>query len=50
MIPKTYALKNADEIALIVSPLINLIIIIFTPLTFLTEKFSKLIILSVNYS
>ena len=43
MIPKTYALKNADEIALIVSPLINLIIIIFTPLTFLTEKFSKLI-------
>ena len=43
MIPKTYALKNADEIALIVSPLINLIIIISTPLTFLTEKFSKLI-------
>ena len=43
MIPKTYALKNADEIALIVAPLINLIIIIFTPLTFLTEKFSKLI-------
>ncbi len=43
MIPKTYALKNADEIALIVSPLINLIIIIFTPLTFLTEKFSKLV-------
>ena len=43
MIPKTYALKNADEIALTVSPLINLIIIIFTPLTFLTEKFSKLI-------
>ena len=43
MIPKTYALKNADEIALTVSPLINLIIIFFTPLTFLTEKLSKLI-------
>ncbi len=43
MIPKTYALKNADEIALRVSPLINLIIIFFTPLTFLTEKLSKLI-------
>ena len=43
MIPKTYALKNADEIALTVSPLINLIIILFTPLTFLTEKLSKLI-------
>ena len=27
MIPKTYALKNADEIALTVSPLINMIII-----------------------
>ena len=43
MIPKTYALKNADEIALTVSPLINLIIICLTPLTFLTEKLSKLI-------
>ena len=43
MIPKTYALKNADEIALSVSPLINLIIILFTPLTFLTEKLSKII-------
>ena len=43
MIPKTYALKNADEIALTVSPLINLIIIFLTPLTFLTEKLSKLI-------
>ncbi len=43
MIPKTYALKNADEIALVVSPLINLIIIFFTPLTFLTEKLSKLV-------
>ena len=43
MIPKTYALKNADEIALTVSPLINLIIILFTPFTFLTEKLSKLI-------
>ncbi len=43
MIPKTYALKNADEIALTVSPLINIIIIFCTPLTFLTEKLSKLI-------
>ena len=43
MIPKTYALKNADEIALTVSPIINLIIIFLTPLTFLTEKLSKLI-------
>ena len=43
MIPKTYALKNADEIALTVSPLINLIIILFTPFTFLTEKLSKII-------
>ncbi len=43
MIPKTYALKNADKIALTVSPFINLIIILLTPLTFLTEKFSKLI-------
>ena len=43
MIPKTYALKNADEIALTVSPIINLIIILFTPFTFLTEKLSKII-------
>ena len=36
MIPKTYALKNADEIALAVSPLINMIIIFFTNLPKLT--------------
>ena len=41
MIPKTYALKNADEIAIAVAPLINVIIILFTPLTYLTEKLSK---------
>ena len=43
MIPKTYALKNADKIALSVAPLINLIIIFLTPMTLLTEKLSKIL-------
>ncbi len=41
VIPKTFALKNADQIALSVAPLINLIIIIFTPATLFTEKLAR---------
>ena len=42
VLPKTYALKNADKISLAVSPIINIIIIIFTPATFITEKLAKI--------
>ena len=41
VIPKTYALKNADQIALNVAPLINLTIFIFTPATLFTEKLAR---------
>ena len=41
VIPKTYALKNADKIALSVSPLINILIIFLTPATFITEKLAR---------
>ncbi len=38
VIPKTFALKNADKIALNVAPIINFIIITFTPATLIIEK------------
>ena len=41
VIPKTYALKNADKIALSVAPLINLTIFILTPATLFTEKLAR---------
>ena len=41
VIPKTYALKNADQIALNVAPLINLTIFILTPATLFTEKLAR---------
>ncbi len=41
VIPKTFALKNADKIALSVARIINLIIIVLTPATLITEKLAK---------
>ena len=41
VIPKTYALKNADQISLSVAPIINFIIFILTPATLFTENLAR---------
>ncbi len=43
VIPKTYALKNADHISLSVAPLINVIIFLLTPATLFTEKLARIL-------
>ena len=43
VIPKTYALKNADQISLSVAPIINFIIFILTPATLFTEKLARIL-------
>ncbi len=43
VIPKTYALKNADQIALSVAPIINLLMMILTPATLFTEQLARLV-------
>ena len=43
VIPKTYALKNADQISLSVAPLINMIIFILTPATLFTAKLARIL-------
>ena len=43
VIPKTYALSHADQMALNVAPIINIIILILTPATFITERFVKVL-------
>ena len=43
VIPKTYAYNHADQTALLVAPIINFIIIILTPATFITERFAKIV-------
>ena len=43
VIPKTYALKNADQISLSVAPIINFIIFILTPATLFTEKLARML-------
>ena len=43
VIPKTYAFSHADKLALAVAPIINIIILVLTPATFITERFAKVI-------
>ncbi len=43
VIPKTYAFSHADDMALKVAPLVNIIILILTPATFITERFAKIV-------
>ena len=43
VIPKTYAFSHADRLALTVAPIIRLFIFLFTPATFITERFAKII-------
>ena len=43
VIPKTYAFSHADKMALAVAPIINIIILVLTPATFITERFAKVI-------
>ena len=43
VIPKTYALKNADQIALSVAPIINLLMMILTPATLFTEQLARIV-------
>ena len=43
VIPKTYAFSNADKLALAVAPIIDIIILILTPATFITERFAKVV-------
>ena len=43
VIPKTFALKNADQISLSVAPLINIIILVLTPATLFTEKLARIV-------
>ena len=43
VIPKTYAYNHADQTALLVAPIINFIIVILTPATFITERFAKIV-------
>ena len=43
VIPKTYAFSHADKLALAVAPIINIIILVFTPATFITERFAKVV-------
>ena len=43
VVPKTYAFSHADKTALAVAPVINFIIIILTPATFITETLGKLV-------
>ena len=43
VIPKTYAFSHADELALKVAPIINIIILVLTPATFITERLAKIV-------
>ena len=43
VIPKTYAFSHADKLALAVAPIINIIILVLTPATFITERFAKVV-------
>ena len=43
VIPKTYAFSHADELALKVVPIVNIIILILTPATFITERLAKIV-------
>ena len=43
VIPKTYAFSHADKMALAVAPIINIIILVLTPATFITERFAKIV-------
>ena len=43
VIPKTFALKNADQISLSVAPIINVIIFILIPATLFTEKLVRIV-------
>jgi len=43
VIPKTYAFSHADKMALAVAPIINIIILVLTPATFITERFAKVV-------
>ncbi len=43
VIPKTYALKNADQIALSVAPIINLLMFFLTPATLFTEQLARVV-------
>ena len=43
VIPKTYAFSHADELALKVAPIINMIILVLTPATFITERLAKIV-------
>ena len=43
VIPKTYAFSHADELALKVAPIINIIILVLTPATFITEHLAKIV-------
>ena len=43
VIPKTYAFSHADELALKVVPIVNIIILALTPATFITERLAKIV-------
>ena len=43
VIPKTYAFSHADELALKVVPIVNIIILVLTPATFITERLAKIV-------
>lgn len=38
MLPKSYAVKNANKVALMVAPLIRIVVITFSPLTYVLQK------------
>lgn len=41
ILPKTYAIKNAERVSLALSPALNLIVILLTPLTFCIQAFIR---------
>lgn len=42
MLPKTYAVKNANKVALAVAPLISFFVTIFTPVAYVLQKITSL--------